>query len=342
MKHGLVVSQEKEGNILMKGILIKKINDNFDRALDTSLPEPDVAENQILVEVHYGGLNYADLMMCNGSYPHPKGYPLQAGIEFSGIVVKCGSNTKKFSLGDRVAGFSEEAGEFSEFLSVPEDSVTKLIDDVSLQAGAAYYVQTTTAYHLLHTIGKVQKNDIVLIHAIGGGVGLNLTQLAKHSDATVIGTVGTSGKETRAVDCGADLVVNRATQDFTKEIQQKFGKTPVRLLVDSTGADILNDSFDLMQNLGHVVSYGEASGKPFDNLWAQLVLKSLTFSRLHIGHINHQSEDWLTSQKVIQKMIQNGSLNIFIEHIFTLEEFNQAYQALESRQVSGKVLLRLK
>ena len=342
MRHGPVVSQEREGNILMKGILIKKINDNFDRALDTSLPEPDVAENQILVEVHYGGLNYADLMMCNGSYPHPKGYPLQAGIEFSGIVVKCGSNTKKFSLGDRVAGFSEEAGAFSEFLSVPEDSVTKLIDDVSLQAGAAYYVQTTTAYHLLHTIGKVQKNDIVLIHAIGGGVGLNLTQLAKHSDATVIGTVGTSGKETRAVDCGADLVVNRATQDFTKEIQQKFGKTPVRLLVDSTGADILNDSFDLMQNLGHVVSYGEASGKPFDNLWAQLVLKSLTFSRLHIGHINHQSEDWLTSQKVIQKMIQNGSLNIFIEHIFTLEEFNQAYQALESRQVSGKVLLRLK
>ena len=326
----------------MKGILIKKINDNFDRALDTSLPEPDVAENQILVEVHYGGLNYADLMMCNGSYPHPKGYPLQAGIEFSGIVVKCGSNTKKFLLGDRVAGFSEEAGAFSELINVPEDSVTKLIDDVSLQAGAAYYVQTTTAYHLLHTIGKVQKNDIVLIHAIGGGVGLNLTQLAKHSDATVIGTVGTSGKETRAVDCGADLVVNRATQDFTKEIQQKFGKTPVRLLIDSTGADILNDSFDLMQNLGHVVSYGEASGKPFDNLWAQLVLKSLTFSRLHIGHINHQSEDWLTSQKVIQKMIQNGSLNIFIEHIFTLEEFNQAYQALESRQVSGKVLLRLK
>ena len=342
MRHGPVVSQEREGNILMKGILIKKINDNFDRALDTSLPEPDVAENQILVEVHYGGLNYADLMMCNGSYPHPKGYPLQAGIEFSGIVVKCGSNTKKFSLGDRVAGFSEEAGAFSEFINVPEDSVTKLIDDVSLQAGAAYYVQTTTAYHLLHTIGKVQKNDIVLIHAIGGGVGLNLTQLAKHSDATVIGTVGTSGKETRAVDCGADLVVNRATQDFKKEIQQKFGKTPVRLLVDSTGADILNDSFDLMQNLGHVVSYGEASGKPFDNLWAQLVLKSLTFSRLHIGHINHQSEDWLTSQKVIQKMIQNGSLNIFIEHIFTLEEFNQAYQALESRQVSGKVLLRLK
>ena len=246
----------------MKGIQINKIDDNFRRSLEINLPKPDLNNHEILVEVHYGGLNYADLMMCNGSYPHPKGYPLQAGIEFSGIVVKCGSEVQNFSVGDRVAGFSENAGAFSEFLSVPETSVTKLIDEVSLEDGAAYYVQTTTAFHLLHTIGKVTANDIVLIHAIGGGVGLNLTQLAKHSGATVVGTVGTTGKEKRPLECGADLVLDRTKQQFTEEIQQKFGKSPIRLLIDSTGADILNDSFDLMQNLGHVVSYGEASGQP--------------------------------------------------------------------------------
>jgi NADPH2:quinone reductase len=195
---------------------------------------------------------------------------------------------------------------------------------------------------LLHTIGKVQKNDIVLIHAIGGGVGLNLTQIAKHSDATVIGTVGTSGKEKKPLECGADLVLDRTQQDFTKEIQQKFGKSPVRLLIDSTGADILNNSFDLMQNLGHVVSYGEASGKPYDNLWSQLVLKSLTFSRLHIGHINHQSEEWLQSQIKIQEMIKNRELEIFIEQIFSLDDFNMAYRALDSRKVSGKILIKIK
>ena len=263
----------------MQGIQINKIDDNFYRSLEINLPKPDLADNEILVQVHYGGLNYADLMMCNGSYPHPKGYPLQAGIEFSGIIVKCGSEVQKLSVGDRVAGFSENAGAFSEFLSVSEDSVTKLIDEVSLEDGAAYYVQTTTAFHLLNTIGKVQANDIVLIHAIGGGVGLNLTQLAKHADATVAGTVGTSGKEKRPLECGADLVLDRTKHDFTNEIQQKFGKTPVRLLIDSTGAEILNDSFDLMQNLGHVVSYGEASGKPYDNLWSQLVLR---LSLIHI------------------------------------------------------------
>ena len=97
-----------------------------------------------------------------------------------------------------------------------------------------------------------------------------------------------------------------------------------------------------MQNLGHVVSYGEASGKPYDNLWSQLVLKSLTFSRLHIGHINHQSEEWLQSQIKIQEMIKNRELEIFIEHIFSLDDFNMAYQALDSRKVSGKILIKIK
>ena len=326
----------------MKGIQINKIDENFHRSLGVNLPEPDLNHHEILVEVHYGGLNYADLMMCNGSYPHPKGYPLNAGIEFSGIVVKCGSEVQKFSVGDRVAGFSEDAGAFSEYLSVPEASVTKLIDEVSLEAGAAYYVQTTTAFHLLNTIGKVDASDIVLIHAIGGGVGLNLTQLAKHVGATVIGTVGTSGKEKRPLECGADQVLDRTKQEFTQEIQQKFGKSPVRLLIDSTGADILNDSFDLMQNLGHVVSYGEASGKPYDNLWSQLVSRSLTFSRLHIGHIDHKSEDWLQAQNIIQEMIKNKKLKLFIEHTFALEDFNLAYQALDSRKISGKILIKLK
>ena len=219
----------------MQGIQIKKIDDNFQRSLEINLPKPNLANNEILVDVRYGGLNYADLMMCNGSYPHPKGYPLQAGIEFSGIVVKCGSEVQKFSVGDRVAGFSEDAGAFSEYLSVPETSVTKLIDEVSLEDGAAYYVQTTTAFHLLHTIGKVEAGDIVLIHAIGGGVGLNLTQLAKHSGATVVGTVGTSGKEKRPLECGADLVLDRTKQDFTYEIEKKFGKNPIRLLFIKKG-----------------------------------------------------------------------------------------------------------
>ena len=167
--------------------------------------------------------------MRNGTYPHPKGYPLAAGIEFSGIVVECGSAVKSISVGYRVAGFSEGAGAFSEFICIEESLVVELHKDLKLEDGAAYFVQTSTAYHLLHTISDVRKNSFVLIHAIGGGVGLNLVQLAKIAGATVIGTVGTAGKEQKALDCGADLVINRNEKDFVKEISQDFGKNCIEL-----------------------------------------------------------------------------------------------------------------
>ena len=137
-------------------------------------------------------------------------------------------------------------------------------------------------------------------------------------------------------------MLDRSKQDFAQEVQQKFGKCPISLLIDSTGADILNTSFDLMRNLGHVISFGEASGKPYDNLWSQLVLRSLTFSRLHIGHLDNQSSDWLNAQKTLQEMIKNRKLKLFIEHIFSIVDFKLAYQLLASRKVSGKILLKTK
>ncbi|MBC7737643.1 MAG: zinc-binding dehydrogenase [Candidatus Saccharibacteria bacterium] len=93
----------------------------------------------------------------------------------------------------------------------------------------------------------------------------------------MIGTVGTAGKEARAYDYGADLVINRADQDFVATLEFTGGRL-VDKVVDSTGASILDRSFDTIRKLGHVVSFGEAEGKPFANLWERLVQQSLTLT----------------------------------------------------------------
>ncbi len=77
-----------------------------------------------------------------------------------------------------------------------------------------------------------------------------------------------------------------------------------------------------MKTLAHVVSYGEASGKPYTNLWEKLVEKSLTFSRLHIGHMDMTSEFWLEAQVTLQNLIKSGELKLFVEKIFNLNEFD--------------------
>jgi NADPH:quinone reductase len=79
-----------------------------------------------------------------------------------------------------------------------------------------------------------------LLHAIGGGVGLIATQLAVRAGATVIGTVGTRGKEKRALEFGAAKVINREEEDFVAAVVAFTGGRGVDKIVDSTGASILD------------------------------------------------------------------------------------------------------
>lgn len=305
--------------------------------VDTPIAKAD----QVLVKVAFAGLNYADLMMRSGIYPHPKGYPLVAGLELSGTVHAVGEGVNDIKVGDRVAAFSEDAGAFAQFCAVPAERIIKLPDGMGFDVAAAFYVQALTAWSLLHTVSTTKVGDVILVHAIGGGVGLYLTQLAKAAGAHVIGTVGTPGKQQRALAFGADIVVNRAEADFVDAAMTFTNGRGVDKIVDSTGATILDRSFDAIRPLGHVVSYGEAEGPPLANLWEQLVAKSLTFTRMHIGHLDYHSEPWKRGVSTVLGAITDGTLQVPIEGAYAFEDVNKMFDTLASRQLAGKVVLNV-
>jgi NADPH:quinone reductase len=305
------------------------------------VPTPVAGSGQVLIKVAYAGLNYADLMMRTGIYPHPKGYPLVAGLEPAGTITAVGAGVTDLAVGDRIAAFVEDAGAFAEYCVIPVERAVKLPDEMALDVGAAFYLQGMTAWSLLHGVSKTNPGDTVLIHAIGGGVGLYLTQLAKAAGARVIGTVGTPGKEQRALDYGADMVVNRADQDFVAATLDFTDGRGVDKVVDSTGATILDRSFDCIRPLGHVVSYGEAEGPPLPNLWEQLVKKSLTFTRMHLGHLDYASDSWKHGVSSVVSSIAEGALRVPIEGVFALGDVGDMFDALASRKLSGKVILKV-
>lgn len=306
---------------------------------DVATPTPGPGE--VLVGVAYGGFNFADTMMRRGIYPHPKGYPLVAGIELSGRVIALGAGVTGVAIGDRVAAFSEDAGGFAQQCVVPVERLVRVPDAMGLDVAAASLIQGLTAWHLLHTVSKTNTGDVLLVHAIGGGVGLYLAQLGALAGARVIGTVGTRGKEQRALEYGAAKVINREDEDFVAAVRAFTQGSGIDKVIDSTGGGILDRSFDLMRNLGHVVSYGEAEGPPFTNLWQRLVSKSLTFTRLHIGHIDPRSAAWAAGVEAVTAAIVDGTLKVPIEGIYPLDEVHAMYARLESRQVAGKLLLQI-
>ncbi len=322
----------------MKAIIVKApgVADNL-TVEDAPAPRPGPGE--VSVDVAFCGCNFADTMMVSGTYPHPKGYPLIAGLELSGRVHEVGPGVVTFRLGDRVAAFSEDAGGFAERCVVPAERLIAIPDAMGLDVAAAYPIQALTAWHLLHNVSVTRPGDVILLHAIGGGLGLLATQLAIKAGATVIGTVGTRGKEKRALEMGASLVVHRDDEDFVEAVLRFTAGKGVDKIVDSTGGDILDRSFGCIRKLGHVVSYGEAAGRPFANLWERLVAKSLTFSRLHLGHVDFSGDAWKRSVSEVTGDILSGRLLVRVEEVFAFERAAAMLDRLASRSVSGKLLL---
>jgi NADPH2:quinone reductase len=325
----------------MRAVFLNPPGGPEENMLVATIPDAKAKPGEALIAVEYAGCNFADTMMRRGVYPHPKGYPLVAGLEVAGKVVAIGAGVTEVAVGDRVAGFSEDAGGFAEFCPIPARRLVRMPASIGFDVAAAFFIQALTAWHLLHTVGTTRKGDVVLIHAIGGGVGLYLTQLAVKAGATVIGTIGTAGKEKRALEFGAARVINRSDEDFVAATMAFTKGKPVDKIIDSTGGTILDRSFETIRQLGHVISYGEAEAKPQTNLWERLVQKSLTFTRLHLGHIDYGSQAGLNGAREVVGMVQSGALKVPIEGVFPLEQVHEMYARLESRQVAGKLLLKV-
>ena len=141
---------------------------------DIDVPSPGA--NDVLVKVEAAGINFIDTYQRSGLYQIP--LPATLGLEAGGIVEEVGSDVSLFKAGDRVA-YTNVAGAYAEYASVPEDKLVALPDGVSFAEGAAAMLQGCTAHYLSQSTYKIKSGDSCLIHAAAGGVGLLLIQMAR-------------------------------------------------------------------------------------------------------------------------------------------------------------------
>jgi NADPH:quinone reductase len=324
----------------VKAIIVKQPG-GLEQLAMAELPVPVPGADEVVIDVAFSGLNWADTMIRVGTYPHPFTYPVVPGLEAAGRVAAVGSAALNVKPGERVAGINEKGGSYAEKFVVPKDWVFSLPAGISFEIGAAFPVQALTAFHMLHTIGRVARDEWVLVHAIGGGVGLYCTQLAVKSGARVIGTVRTPGKEKRALEYGAHRVVLAETENFEAAVLELTGGKGVDLAIDSLGARTLDRTFNIVRKLGRVISIGEAEGVPYLNIRERLLPRSLTFTRFHIGHLDPTSKEWQHGLRYIMDGIFDGWLKVPIEGIYDFGEARKMQERIESRQLSGKLLLRV-
>lgn len=284
------------------------------------------------------GLNFVDAYFRTGAYA-PPALPFIPGNEAAGEVVATGEGVSEFKPGDRVA-YVETLGAYAEERNVSAHFVVPLPDTIDFETGAAMMLKGLTAQYLLRRTFRVEPGQRILVHAAAGGVGLMLTQWAKHLGATVIGTVGSPQKAELVRANGADFVIDYRKEDFAKRVREITGGEGVHVVYDGVGKATFQGSLDSLRSLGYFVSYGSASGaiEPFDIML--LMQKGSLFAtwQLLFTHLAKR-EDVLAMSKELFEVVASGAVKVPVHARMPLAEVAEAHRRLESRQTTGATVL---
>lgn len=301
------------------------------------LTVPTPKPNEALVRIKAAGINFIDVYVREGRYPAE--LPFINGQEASGVVTEVGSEVTTVKPGDRVA-YTSVLGSYAEYAAVRADRLVKIPDELDFDQAAAAMLQGMTAHYLVNSTYKLQKDEVALIHAAAGGVGLLLVQMAKRIGARVIATAGTEEKAQLARDAGADDCIVYTEADFETETKRLTDGAGVHVVYDGVGKATFEKDLNVLRPRGYLVLFGGASGAvpPFDLI--KLSQKgSLYVTRPTLGHYTATREELEWRANDVMQMILRGELKLRIHKVYPLEEAEQAHRDLEGRKTTGKLLL---
>jgi NADPH2:quinone reductase len=301
------------------------------------VPTPEPGPGEALVRHAAVGLNYIDVYFRNGLYKSP--LPATIGMEAAGTVVAIGEGVSDVAVGDRVAYATAPIGAYATERVIAADRLVKLPADIDFHTAAAMMLQGLTAQYLLRRTHRLQPGETILVHAAAGGVGLILTQWAKHLGATVIGVVSTEAKAKIAHANGAEhVLIGHA--DLAASVKRITAGAMVPVVYDSVGKDTFLASLDCLAPLGLMVSYGNASGPVGAVDVGLLAAKgSLFLTRPTLATYTAKRADLQNGARELIEVVQQGAVHIRVNQTFPLQQAAAAHAALEARQTTGSTVL---
>jgi NADPH2:quinone reductase len=300
-------------------------------------PRPGAGEALVRVEV--AGVNFADTLFRQGRYARQPVLPETPGFEAAGTVEETGAGVSEELVGRRVAVYGGLRC-YAEYTVAPARQLILLPDALSFEDGAAFPVQSLTAYHMLYTMDRVKPGMTVLVHAAAGGVGLQAVQMAKQAGARVFGTTSSAEKAKLARALGADEVILYKTEDFAERVKELSQGRGADLVLDSVGRATFAGSLKCLAPLGHVIVYGMASGRPEPvNVMRSLFERSLKVSSFYLFTLAQCPEVEREGIERVVDWIAGGRLKLVIGLRLPLEEAAEAQRRIEARETTGKILL---
>jgi NADPH:quinone reductase-like Zn-dependent oxidoreductase len=333
----------------MKAFILDRYG-SADRVRAADVPDPELREDDVLVQVHAAGVNLLDSKIRNGEFKLFLRYrlPLILGHDVAGVVVRVGSRVRRFKPGDEVYARPADGriGAFAEFIAIAEEDVAIKPKALSMAEAASIPLVGLTAWQALVERANLRKGQKVLIHAGSGGVGTFAIQLAKHLGATVATTTSTANVDL-VRSLGADIVIDYKKEDFAHVIRD------YDVALNSLDRVTLEKSLQVLKPGGQLISI---SGPP-DAAFARSIGASWVL-RVIMGFLSYGIRAKAKRRQVhysflfmrasgdqlseITSLIDDGIIRPVVDRVFPFTSTKEAMAYVEAGRAKGKVVVSLK
>ena len=320
-------------------------------------PPPGAGEVQIRIKAV--ALNHLDLWGYRGMPFAKRKMPVVVGVEAAGEIAALGPEVDAFNVGDGVVmygaltcgrckacregrdnlcenvagimGFHVD-GFARDVVDIPARLVIPVPRGVELRDAACAPIGFATVQHMLFDNARLEAGESILVHAGGSGIGTAAIKLAKAIGCTVFTTVGDDAKIEKAKALEADHVVNYRKDRFEGVVRKLTDRKGVDVVFEHVGAETFNGSLLCLKRGGRLVTCGATSGPS-----TTLNLMQLFQQQYRI--IGSFGASMRNIRESLAKMAA-GLLPV-IDSEFALTDFERALARIESRQVFGKIIIRI-
>src|SRR5438552_10497920 len=330
----------------MKALILDRYG-SAERVRVGEMPEPELREDDVLVQIHAAGVNLLDSKIRNGEFKLILRYrlPLILGHDVAGVVVRVGSQVRRFKPGDEVYARPADGriGAFAEFIAIKEDDVASKPKALTMEEAASIPLVGLTAWQALMESANLKQGQKVLIHSGSGGVGTFAIQLAKHIGATVATTTSAANMDL-VRSLGADVVIDYKKEDFADVLRD------YDVVLNSLDKVTLEKSLRVLKPGGQLISI---SGPP-DAAFARSIRASWVL-RMIVGGLSHGITANAKRRHAhysflfmranggqlaeITSLIDDGIIRPVVDRVFPFASTKEAMAYVEAGRAKGKVVV---
>lgn len=316
-------------------------------------PDPQPTADQLRIRVKASGINFADILARKGLYPDAPKLPAVVGYEVAGTVDAAGPQASGDWIGKPVFALTRFGG-YADTVCVPQTQVFEKPAQLTFEQCAAIPVNYLTAWQLMVIVGSLSKDETILIHNAGGGVGLAAIDIGRHIGARMIGTAS-AGKHAFLKERGLHEAIDYTRGDWTPELMRLTDNRGVELVLDPLGGAHWKKSYRALRHTGRLGMFGistasesslpgvlklvsVAIGLPWFNP-IPLMNDNRSVFGVNLGHMWHENAKIRTWFKALIDGVAAGWIRPHVDRTFPLAQAGEAHAYIEARRNTGKVVL---